>query len=925
MKREFALPGTQAQYAPDRRFDIQHYRLAVELDVEARRLTGTCSITLTPLTDSQRWVILDAVELEVQSVHWASNALAYSHDGKVLRIDLGREVATGETVEIDVNYRAEPRRGLYFVGPDDSYPDKPTQVWSQGQDRDSRYWFPCFDSPHEKATSEVIATVPRGWFALSNGTLVERIEDDGQARARFHWQFDTPHSCYLITLVAGELSELEDRWDDVDVRYYCARGREDDCRRTLRRTPEMLELFSKSFGVRYPYKKYAQVFVADFIFGGMENTTATTLTDLVMLDERAELDCDMEALVAHELAHQWFGDLLTCRDWGQGWLNEGFATYAEYLWREHAEGRDAAALELDEWATQYYKEDSGRYRRPIATNLYEDPIDVFDHHLYEKGGRVLHMLRQILGDELFWKSIAHYLRKHRTGSVETRDLARAVEEATGRVLDWFFDQWILKNAGHPELDIDYAWEAERKLARFTVKQTQKLERDTPLFRLPTRLRFCTADGTDLDYDIELTEAQQSFYVPLTGEPTQAIFDPGKHLLAQTTVHKGTPLWTAQLRDASEAIDRIYAARALAKIGGKAVEQALVTALKTDRFWAVKSEAAEALAALRTPTARDALIAAIAATEHPKARRGIVKALGAFRYDERAADALIGVIDRGDRSCFVEAEACQALGRTRTKRAPAVLRSVLDRDSFNDVIRQHAYRGLAAARDDSAIALLIDASRYGHGNSSTGRRAAIAALAELARGRRDRDAQVISEHLRDYLRDRDFRVQGAAIEGLAVIADPASLDPLNDTAANALDARLRRRAREVSRDISEGRARDAQLEELRTELDKLRTELVNVRAQVATLTEPQRSEAGRHDRLPAKPRPAPAAVKTAERGTAAARRSPRATSRPARSGAPKPRTPNGKRAVAQKTASRPVAASVAARKATGKKAARKRTR
>jgi aminopeptidase N len=194
-------------------------------------------------------------------------------------------------------------------------------------------------------------------------------------------------------------------------------------------------LFSRKFGVPYPYPRYAQVFVADFIFGGMENTSATSLTDSVLLDERAAIDYDVDSLVAHELAHQWFGDLVTCRDWGEGWLNEGFATYAEYLWREHHEGRDAADLELEDWADSYFGEDAGRYRRTIATKLYDEPIDIFDHHLYDKGGRVLHMLRDWLGDDAFERTLAYYLRKHAGGLVESRDLARAVEDATGKVAD----------------------------------------------------------------------------------------------------------------------------------------------------------------------------------------------------------------------------------------------------------------------------------------------------------------------------------------------------------------------------------------------------------------------------------------------------------------------------------------------------------
>jgi len=857
MKREFALPGTPAQYAPDRRFDIQHYKIAVELDVANRRVAGTCSLTLTPLADGQRWVQLDAVELEISRVKWYGRDLEYTHDGKHLRIDLGKAAKTGETIQLDVSYSGQPRRGLYFVGPDEAYPDKPLQVWSQGQDQDSRYWFPCFDSPHEKATSELVATVPAGWFALSNGNLAERRDDAKTKTATYHWQFDTPHSCYLITLAAGELTELTDNWEDIAVTYYVQPGLEAECKRTLARTPEMLALFSEKFGVRYPYDKYAQVFVADFIFGGMENTTATTLTDLVLLDERAALDYDVEALVAHELAHQWFGDLLTCRDWGQGWLNEGFATYSEYIWREHAEGRDAAALELDEWGAQYYGEDSGRYRRPVATNVYDEPIDIFDHHLYEKGGRVLHMLRRVLGDDAFWRSIGHYLRKHRQGNVETRDLARAVEEATGRVLDWFFDQWILKGAGHPELDVSYEWDQERGQVKLSVKQTQAIEGNTPLFRIPVQVRFRVGKSKkDHDFDLEITEQQQTFFFPLEREPTQAIFDPGKHVLAQVKLDKGTPLWISQLAQATEAIDRIHAARRLATVGGKQAEDALVDALTSDEFWGVRSAAAAALGKLRTPSARDGLIRAIRTTQHPRARRGVVRALGEFRYDETAAAALTDVIGAGDESYFVEAEACLALGKTRAEGAPEVLRSALERESFIDTIRQHAYRGLAEARDHSAIPLLLEATRYGE--ISHGRRAAIGALATLARGRRDAESAEVRERAEELLLDPDFRMQSAAIEALGTIGDPAALPALRDTVERDLDGRLKRRSREVIRDITESRATNEKVEALTTEVEKLRTELLALRARLDSSNGETPTPPGK---APAKRNAAPAKRKT----------------------------------------------------------------
>jgi aminopeptidase N len=829
MSREFAFPGTRPRYAPDRVVDIQHIALVLDVDPAKRQVAGVATLRGMVIAPGTKQVELDAVELTIDKVTVGGKAAPFRHDGRKLRVELPAALAAGAELTLTIDYKGAPRRGLYFVGPDEGYPHKPLQVWTQGQDEDSRYWFPCIDTPSEKATSEVTVSVPANLFALSNGVLVSDKTNGG--KRTLHWRLDVPHSCYLITLAVGDFGTVETKWRDTPVVYYVERGREDAAERTLARTPQMLELFSQRFGVPYPYPRYAQVFVADFIFGGMENTSATTLTDTILLDERAAIDYDIDSLVAHELAHQWFGDLVTCRDWGEGWLNEGFATYAEYIWREHHEGRDAADLELEEWADYYFGEDAGRYRRTIATKLYDEPIDIFDHHLYDKGGRVLHMLRNVLGDDAFWKTLAHYLGKHRHGLVESRDLARAVEDATGRVVDWFFSQWVIDGHGHPELTIDIAWNPDTQLATVTVEQTQKVEGKTPLFRLPTKMRFRVGDA-DVDVPLEIIDQKHVFHLRLDGEPTQAIFDPGRVLLAARKITKPEPMWIAELGGATLAIDRSAAATALARRGGPAAEAALGTTLEKDKFWAVRGTAALGLGMLRTTTARDRLIKRLKAEVHPRARRSVARALGDFVHDTAAATALGTVVERGDASYFVEAEACLALGRTRTSRADELLRSAATRESFTDVIRQHAYRGLAEARDDSALGLLADGIKWGR--ETQGRRAAAGALAVLMRGRRDREARDVRERVEQLLLDKDFRVQAAAVEALAVIGDAAAIPSLRRMIERELDGRLRRRGKEVIRDLGEGAPIAEDVRRLRDEVGELRTTVAALRERIEKL-------------------------------------------------------------------------------------------
>lgn len=829
MNREFAFPGTRAKFAPDRIVDIQHLALDLEVDPAQRSVVGVATLRCVVVAPETSVVVLDAVELQIERVTAGDAEVAFRHDGRKLRIELPRPLAAGAELVLAIAYRGAPRRGLYFIAPDEGYPQKPLQVWTQGQDEDSRYWFPCIDTPNEKATSELRVTIPAGLFALSNGVLVSDATE-GERRT-LHWRLEVPHSCYLVTLAIGDFAEITTTWRDMPVVYYVERGKEAHAERTLARTPQMLELFSERFGVAYPYPRYAQVFVADFIFGGMENTSATTLTDTVLIDERAALDYDIDALVAHELAHQWFGDLVTCRDWGEGWLNEGFATYAEYIWREHYEGRDAADLELEEWAEMYFGEDTNRYRRTIATKLYDEPIDIFDHHLYEKGGRVLHMLRHHVGDAAFWQALAHYLNKHRHGVVESRDLARAFDEATGRNLDWFFSQWVIDGAGHPELDVEIRWDAATRVATVTVEQKHKVEGRTPLFRIPAVVRF-RVGKRDVDVPIDIVEQKQAFHVRLDDEPVQAIFDPGRVLLAALNVDKPEPVWVEELARATLGIDRAVAAQALAKRGGPVAQRALGQALVDDAYWGVRASAALALGSIRTTAAREVLLQALAAEEHPRARRMIVRALGDFTFDGEVGEALARIVEHGDPSYFVEAEACLSLGKTRAKQAPELLRDAAMRESFTDVIRQHAYRGLAEARDDSAIALLIEGTRWGR--VTGGRRAAANALAQLVKGRRDREARDVREQLERLLGDRDFRVQAAALEALHVIGDPAAAGAIRRMVERELDGRLRRRGKEILRDLGEGAPHAEDVRKLRDELGELRAVVTGLRERLDLL-------------------------------------------------------------------------------------------
>jgi len=859
MPRPFVAPGTQTHFAPDCPVCVTHVRLELEPDLQAKSLQGRVTLALRSRKDDLDAVTLDAVDMRFSAITVDGRpAKATHYDGKRLRIESERGFARDESFSVVVAYTCTPARGLFFVGPDEAHPDRPHECWSQGQDEDSRHYFPCIDAPLFKSTSEVLCTAPSDLFVLSNGDLRER-RDLGHGRTLWHYGLDTPHSAYLVTLVCGRFAEIKERAPEtgVDVYYYGPPGREADLRRSLAATPALIDLFSKKIGVPYPFRRYSQIFVSDFIFGGMENTTATTLTAEALLDERAALDYDIEYLVAHELAHQWWGDLITCREWPEAWLNEGFATYFEYVWREHAHGRDEADVELLSDLDGYLDE-AGEYQRPIVCRQFEDPIDIFDRHLYDKGGRVLHMLRHELGEAAFWRALRLYLERHARGSVETRDLARAVEEATGRSLDRFFHQWI-ESPGHPELECSWNWDADKRVGTLRVEQKQEGDK---LYDLCACLRL-EVDGQERDEFVHVEQRSHTFELRLERAPTQIVFDPGDVLLKTVKFDKPRPLWTRQLASARLGVDRVLAARALADKPDAESVAALRASLENDAFWAVRAAAATALGKTRRQDALDALLAA-RAQEHPRVRRAVATALGEFRVDfhpgnRRAAELLEAWVKGGDPSCFVEAFAAQSLGKVRSPRALEILTSVLDRRAYTDTIRARALEGLGASADEAALPV-VEAAASLRAASFQSRRAAVTALGRLAEG--TPNARRARERLEACLGDSDFRVRMDAGTALAEIGDARAISAIERAHKGELDGRAKRRFRNAVSQLREKGAANEKQRKLGEQVERLQSEATSLRERLEKL------EARLHG---SEPSPAPAAPPAAPAAASAAKR------------------------------------------------------
>lgn len=805
--RSFPEPGVRAHYGPDRGFTLAHAELDFTIDPVARTVSGRTTLTVQPLPGGLGEVSFDLDQVVVSSVTDGQGApLRWRYDSGKLAVT-GLPPQGGQVV---VHTHGRPERGLYFVGPTAAAPDRSHQAWTQCQDEDAHYFWPCIDHPSVKQPLTVRVTAPAGYTVVSNGRLRERAGDT------WVWDQVEPIPAYLLTIVVAPLTVVEDQWRGRPVRYLAPAGTPAEViRRVFHKTPAMIEAFSQRFGVAYPWPRYDQVVVYDFIFGGMENVAATTLTDLVLTDDRAALDQDSDDLISHELAHQWFGDLVTCQDWSQGWLNEGWATYSEHLWKTVDLGQDEADYALFQQMENYLIEDSGRYRRPIVDYRFREPIDLFDRHLYEKGGLVLHTLRTLLGERAFWAGVTSYLERHAHRTVHTRNFQQAMEEASGRNLDGFFQRWVY-GAGHPTLAVEVSHEDD--LLTVTLTQTQTGESVAEAFAFPLKLTLVTGDERST-LTLPVRERTRAWSLPCAVAPDRVEVDTGFSVLCELSLKAPRGMLIGSLRQDKGVIGRIRAARALGEEGSPAAVAALCQALREDVFWGVRAEVAAVLGKRGGELARQALLDALA-EPHPKARKAVVAALAELRHPDVYA-ALRQLATQGDPSVHVEGEAARALGRLQAPGAVEVCLAVLNRDSWGEVLRARALEGLGASRDPAALPTLLAWTEDQRPNRA--RAAAAAALGRLADEVEPCRLAAV-ERLVQLAREAPFRVQMAAVGALGTARDPrgaAVLQHLHDGAGG--DGRVMRSAYEALQKINSARSGEGALSSLRRDLEALREE------------------------------------------------------------------------------------------------------
>lgn len=840
--KSFELPGARPHYNPDRPGQVEHIALDLVLDIPNQAYQGTCTIRLNPVRDGIDRLTLDAVNLTIHSIQVAGEAQPFDYDGEQLHVRLTRPTQAGQSIELAIAYGVEkPQRGLYFVAPDAHYPKKPVQVWTQGEDEDSRFWFPCFDYPGQLATSEIRVKVPRQYLAISNGDLVS-AEESGDSKI-YHWFQKQVHPTYLMTLAVGDFSEIRDEWNGIPVTYYVDRGREREATLSMGKTPRMIEFFSQKYGYAYPFPKYAQVCVDDFIFGGMENTSTTLLTDRCLIDDRAALDNrSTEALVAHELAHQWFGDLVVIKHWSHAWIKEGMATYSEVMWTEAEYGADDAAYYRLNEARNYLDEDASRYRRPIVTHVYREAIELYDRHLYEKGACVYHMIRRELGEDLFWKAIATFVNDNAHRTVETVDLLRAIEKASGRNLLFLFDQYVFRG-GHPDYKVAYSWDGDSNLAKVTVTQTQAKDNDdrNALFDLKVPIGFGIVGKSDLKtFTIRIHDREQSFYFPLEQKPDFISFDVGNHTLKTVALEYPIAELKAQLQHDPDPLSRIYAAEALAKKGGLEAVKTLSEALKAEPFWGVRVEIAENLASIKLDQALEGALAGLEDSSS-RVRRAIVDALAGIKTD-RSYQAVKAIAEKGDPSYYVEAAAVRAVGSIAASKLTgdveaetlALLRSVLqERQGWNEVVRAGAIGALSQMKtSEEALNTILEYTAIGTPQAL--RLAAIRALGAISTGQNNVNLERILNRFKELSRESFFLTQVSVVSGLGQMETPRAIGILQALSEQTPDGRVRRIAEEAVQKVQKNAGSDKAIKQLREELDQLKQQNQELKSRLETL-------------------------------------------------------------------------------------------
>jgi aminopeptidase N len=749
-------------------YDVLHTAIDVSFDEMHREVIGSVVHCVRVVADSVGGITLDADStMRIASATANAASCAYALSGERLTITLPAAAHYGDTLELAISYRVAPTEGLYMLGPDSSNPARRHQIWTQGEAEEHHHWVPLYDFPNDRATTEMRITVPKEWKALSNGDLLER-RANGDGTATWHYRLDRPHSSYLMMLAAGDYLVTRDTVDGMPLSYWSYPDAPDRVAPTFSETPDVMRFLVKRIGVPYPWSSYAQVVVSEFMYGGMENTSATMLTDDALINGAMRVDYDPAGLIAHEAAHQWFGDLVTARDWGHLWLQESFATFLASQYVGARYGEPALLNDMWEGGELALRSDSTTGRDPIAMGSGKVA------NLYQRGARVLYMLEKLVGEESFWRGVRLYLERNRYGNVETADFKNAMEDATGIELDWFFRQWII-GAGAPRLAVTHEYRDDS--LRVVVRQTQRIDSLTGVFRMPLPIAAFLERGVVRD-TVWLAHEADTFAIAVPAKPRYVVVDEGQTTLKRLE-HQRTPEELAAQLAAPNMLDRWEAVASITR----------VDSVSRREPWRVR---ALATAYHREPTAevRDAIVNGAGRLAGDGVAELVIEALRDSSIDVRvgAVDLMHRVADRSSRarllrerladsSTRVVAAAIENLAATDTVGLRATLAKWKGIDGRRGRMAQAWVDAVSAAQFDE---LVDDVAAYARAPySKTTRWHAFIALRSL-----DRTTPRVRETILRGLSDASANVREAAAD-----AARAHLDGELRAALTAMRSRL----------------------------------------------------------------------------------------------------------------------------------------
>ncbi|MCK6507649.1 HEAT repeat domain-containing protein [Myxococcota bacterium] len=778
---------------PDRAFDLQQLDLDLRLLPAERAVEGTATYTVRRLWRGP--AVLDQVALEIREVHAGGAALPWRVEGETLVVDLPEDFAQAGPGTFSVSWRATPRTGLHFREGGRGGPDAVSEVWSQGEGEDNRHWFPGWDHPGDRFVYQGQVQAPDGWQAVTNSG-VDLVN-------------------YLVMVAAGPY-EVVSHPQDPGLSVWLPPGTDRAAlSQVLDPLPAMMDHLASRTGVPYPWGPYRQVFVQRFLYTGMENTSATIQHERMLGGARVQpTRAWVESVVAHELAHQWYGDLLTCEDWRELWLNEGFATFFAADWMATRQGPEAHAAEVQGWLDGMVA-----HPRPLAGRFFHGPDAAMNANVYGRGAGVLHMLRVHLGEERFWAGIRAYTQGHQRGLVATVDLQRAMEGVSGRNLDWFFQQWVELGAT-PKLQVRSSW-AEGRLG---VVVHQEVDPQRPRLTLPVTVEVGTSEGATLRREGWLEDEELTLELELDQPPRWVAFDPDGGLAATVDHEQDPAAWQAQLSSPSPLARR----RAIQALGRTDQSAALVALLAdASRPLAERVVAAQALGDQR------ATAPLIEALRDPQDRLRQAAATALGRAADTSPAGPLRKVAEGDKNPDVRAAALEALAAVQPGLALPVARALVRRGVDRDerVLRQAAARVVGEHGDPTDLAALLD-PRWPERQRNDGLSAAGRIVARAEGQARDRLAARVARAAEPLLDDLDLRTRQHAIGVLAEVGDPTSVNHLeryrraetvSDAAAAAQDAITAIRSRQQAPPAPQG-LQDARLQELEERLDALEGEL-----------------------------------------------------------------------------------------------------